>query len=186
MAEHVPGDHHLGSPTPSTVRPGTAAEGCGRDTPRRTYPVVLLWDTVHLSHNLTWHSLDDEALDRGGEGMWAASALAVAIGGGTARHWILVILMVNPTPFPKISKHHGAVLLKLKAAGGGGGFSLLKRWVSTLILLYALKSSGVSMTGARTLLSPLIAWLTPHIRTLRIGSLARIASLSGARNASWS
>lgn len=33
---------------------------------------------------------------------------------------------------------------------------LLKRWLSTLILLYALKSSGISMTGTGTLLSSLI------------------------------
>ena len=29
----------------------------------------------------------------------------------------LVILIVNPKPLPEISEHHGAVLLKLEAAG---------------------------------------------------------------------
>lgn len=29
----------------------------------------------------------------------------------------LVILIINPKPLPEIPEHHGAVLLKLKAAG---------------------------------------------------------------------
>lgn len=78
---------------------------------------------------------------------------------------------------------------------------LLKQWLITLIFVLALKSSGSSMTGTGTWLRSLICawsmgetlmsltinrsqfnakcvcfnteWLTPHIRTLSTGSLAR-------------
>ena len=54
-----------------------------------------------------------------------------------------------------------------------GIFSLLNKWLSTLTLLKALKSSGMSITGIFTWVNSLMAWLMPHIRTDSNGSEAR-------------
>lgn len=102
---------------------------------------------------------------------------------GVSAH--LVVLVIDAEALAEVAEDLGTVLLELEVAGqvlprdfgGGGGVSgnmryappvsvsfptppppahRLKRWLLTLILELALKSSGSSMTGSGTWLSSLI------------------------------
>lgn len=96
----------------------------------------------------------------------------------TATH--LIVQVLDAEAFPQVSEDLGTVLLEFEMSweifpvedmkmkveeeeeeGGGDGPSslcsyLLKRWLLTLILLLALKSSGSSMTGTGTWFRSLI------------------------------
>lgn len=104
--------------------------------------------------------------------------VVITRGNGFTTTTHLIVQVLDTEAFPQVSEDLGTVLLEFEMSweifsvedmkmkveeeeGGGDGPSslcsyLLKRWLLTLILLLALKSSGSSMTGTGTWFRSLI------------------------------